>query len=440
MVIVNVVIILLLILFEGFMSGSELAVVSARKARLQHRAEEGHAGARIALDLANHPNRFLSTVQIGITLVSILAGAFGGAALAHPLARVIEDVPGIGRYADAVSVAIVVGLITYVTLVIGELVPKRLALQHPEAVAQRVARPMRALSRLTAPIVWLLARSSDALIKLFGIRASTEPPVTEEEVELLLQQGTQAGVFEETERAMVEGVFDLGERRANELMTPRHRVVFLDVEQDDEENQRRMAEAPHAYYPVCAGSLDGIQGMVSVKDLWSRKMAGRSDYWRDAVFPALYIPESLPVFAVIEQFKHAGSHLAIVIDEYGGAEGVLTLNDVVEDIVGDLEPTPVPGDPRAVRRADGSWLMDGALPVHEARDVLDLDPLPGEEEGEYETIGGFMMAALQRIPETGARVTTAGHTFEVVDMDGNRVDKVLITSSPENPETPGDSL
>lgn len=436
---VNVVIVLLLILFEGFMAASELAVVSARKPRLQHRADEGSPGARIALDLANHPNRFLSTVQIGITLVSILAGAFGGAKLAAPLATALRDVPGVRHYADAASVAIVVALITYVTLVIGELVPKRLALQHPETVAQRVARPMRALSRLTAPVVWLLARSSDALIQLFGIRASTEPPVTEEEVELLLKQGTQAGVFEETERAMVEGVFDLGERHANELMTPRHRVVFLDVEQDDEENQRRMAESPHAYYPVCAGSLDGIQGIVSVKDLWNRKMAGESDYWRDAVQPALYIPESLPVFAVIEQLKHAGSHMAIVIDEYGGAEGLLTLNDVVEDIVGDLEPVPEPGDPRAVRRSDGSWLMDGTLPVHEARELLDLDPLPGEVEGEYETIGGFMMAALQRIPETGEKVTTAGHTFEVVDMDGNRVDKVLITSTPDAPATDEDA-
>ncbi len=435
MVAVNVIIILLLILFEGFMSGSEFAVVSARKPRLQHRADEGSKGAKIALDLANHPNRFLSTVQIGITLVGILAGAFGGAKLAGPLSHELAKVPWIGDYSNALGVAIVVALITYVTLVIGELVPKRLALQSPEGVAVRIARPMHALSRLTAPIVWLLAKSSDRVIKLFGVRASNEPPVTEEEVELLLLQGTQAGVFEETERAMVEGVFDLGERSANELMTPRHRVVFLDVEQDDEENRRRMAESPHAYYPVCAGSLDGIQGLVSVKDLWNRKMAGRSDYWRDAVIPALYIPESLPVFAVIEQFKHAGAHLAIVIDEYGGAEGVLTLNDVVEDIVGDLEPTPEPGDPRAVRRNDGSWLMDGSLPVHEARELLDIDPLPGEVEGEYETMGGFMMAALQRIPVTGEQVTAEDHTFEVVDMDGNRVDKILVTLA----EKPGEA-
>ncbi len=427
MIALSILLLLLLIIGNGVLSGSELAAVSARKARLQQRAEAGNAGARVALELAAAPDRFLSTVQIGITLVGILAGTFGGAVLTEPLAGALDGIPGLGRYAPEISVAVVVSAITYLSLVIGELVPKRLALLNPEGIAGAVARPMRAVSRFGAPIVTLLAVSSDVVLRLLGARASSEPAVTTEEVELLLQQGTQAGVFAEAEREMVSGVFRLGDRRAGELMTPRHRIVFLDVTKPDAENRRRMAAAPHDAFPVSAGPLDQVLGVVSVKALWSRTIAGESTDPRAAMTEPLFVPESAPVLAVMNRFKRTGTHLALVVDEYGGVEGLVTLNDLLEGIVGDLAPGEELGERRAIRRADGSWLLDGGLPAHEVRELLAIASLPGEEEGDYETLGGFVMARLGRIPTAGDAVDWAGLHFEVMDMDGNRVDKVLAT-------------
>lgn len=285
MVGLQIVILLLLILANGVLAASELAVVSARKARLRQRAAEGDAGARVALDLAAAPDRFLSTVQIGITLIGILAGAYGGAALSAPLADLLEGVPGIEAYAGTIAVAIVVTLITYLSLVIGELVPKRLALLNAEGIAVAVARPMRLLSRVAAPAVSLLSLSGDAILRLLRARPSGEPPVTEEEVEHLLREGTRAGVFLETEWAMVQGVLDLDDRRAGELMTPCHRIVFLDLTKPAPENRRRMAESPHNHFPVCDGSLDRILGVVSVKTLWSRSLTGQDTDPQAAMTP-----------------------------------------------------------------------------------------------------------------------------------------------------------
>ncbi|MDP9364182.1 MAG: hemolysin family protein [Chloroflexota bacterium] len=429
----QVAILLLLIVANGALAASELAVVSARRARLQQRAEDGNPGARAALELAAEPDRFLSTVQIGITLIGILAGAYGGAALSAPLADALARVPGLAPYAGGVAVAVVVTLITYLSLVVGDLVPKRLALLNAEGIAVAVARPMWILCRLAAPAVAVLAVSSDAALRLIGARPSTEPPVTEEEVEQLLQEGTRAGVFAETERVMVQGVFDLGDRSAGELMTPRHRIVFLDLAKPPAENRRRMADAPHHHFPVCDGSLDRVLGVVSVKTLWSRALAGEETDPRAVMIDPLFVPESAPVLQVMERFKQTGVQLALVVDEYGGVEGKLTLNDVLKGVVGDLDPNAA-GDGRAVRRTDGSWLLDGGPPAHEVRALLAIDTLPGEEEGEYETIGGFVMARLGRIPAAGDALGWADHRFEVVDMDGNRVDKVLAQPEPAAPD------
>ncbi len=424
-------IVFVLVLINGVLAASELSIVSARKARLQPRADEGDAGARTALALAAEPDRFLSTVQIGITLIGIVAGAFGGAALTVPVAEWLRRVPPLAPYATAVAGFLVVGLITYLSLLIGELVPKRLALQNPEGIAIRVARPMAMLSRIAAPIVAFLAFTSDLVLRLIGARASDEPPVTEEEVELLLQEGARHGVFAEAERVVVQGVFDLGDRNTGELMTPRRKMVVLDLSQPDEENRRRILEAPHTTFPVIDGSPDNVVGLVSVKALWGKDDPSVPLDLAGSMIAPMFVPESAPVLRVLEQFRRAGTHLALVVDEYGGVEGLLTMQDVLDAIAGDLDAPDEAHDGRAVRRADGSWLLDGSLPAHEVRELLEIGDLPGEEDGEFETLGGFIMASLGHVPSVGEIAEAGGWRFEVADMDGNRVDRVLAAQGAE---------
>jgi putative hemolysin len=434
----EILIILLLVLFNGVLAASELSVVSSRKSRLQPRAEAGDAGAKAALALAEAPDRFLSTVQIGITLVGILAGAFGGATLTTQLADLIRQATPLAPYANALAAVAVVGLITYLSLVLGELVPKRLALLNPEGVASFIARPMNVLSRVGAPAVWLLTVSSNIVLRLVGGQKGDEPPVTEEEVEHLLQEGTLHGVFLETERAVVQGVFDLGDRNAGELMTPRRKMVALDLQNPDAENRRRIAETSFAIFPVIDGSPDRVVGVVTVRDLWGRDSDETPLDLAGAMEPPLFVPESAPVLRVLEQFRRTRTHLAVVVDEYGGVEGLLTMEDLLDAIAGDLDPTGGGGDERAVRRPDGSWLLDGSLPAHEVREEIGIAELPGEEEGEFETLGGFLMAQLGHIPTVGETTASGGWRFEVVDMDGHRVDKVLATPEPAPADDAGD--
>jgi putative hemolysin len=434
-VLLALLVILILNVLNGVLAMSELAIVSARRTRLQQRAEAGSAGAPIAIELAERPDRFLSTVQIGITLIGILAGAFGGARLSGPISDLIEPIPGIGRYSGALGTALTVALITYLSLVIGELVPKRLALQNAEGIAVLMARPMRVLARVSAPAVTLLAASGNLVLRLLGNRSSHEPPVTEEEVRLLLRQGTQAGVFAEVEQELVDAVFRFGDRRVGELMTPRHRAVFLDVEDPEATNRAKMAAAPHSRFPVCEGDLDQVLGVLAVKDLWSRSLTGeRVDLGdlRPYLTPPLYLPESLPASKAFDRFEKALAPFALVVDEYGSVTGILTLHDLFEAIAGDLAPAGEAGEEAAVRRPDGSWLFDGSILIDELRDLLDLDALPLETEGAYQTLGGFLMAELGRVPASADVVTWDSWRFEVVDMDGNRVDKVLAVRSPES--------
>lgn len=419
----EVIIILLLIVFNGVFAMSELALVSSRPSRLQQRVDEGRYGAAAALELSSDPSRFLSTVQIGITLIGIGTGAFGGATLAGPLSNVLDDVPGVGSYATQVATILVVISITYLTLIIGELVPKRLALQNPESMASIVAPTMRLLSRITAPVIWFLALSSDAVLTLLRAKGSNEPDVTEEEVEEMLRQGAEAGVFHESERALVAGIFDIGDRTASELMTPRHMMQYLDLAQSDEKNWARMAEAPHNFYPVCDGSSDNVVGVVTTRELWRRQVAGESTGIRDAMTPAIFVPELSPIFSVMETMRQQRASMVLVVDEHGGVEGLLTLNDVVGDIFGELETSEEAG---ITTRDDGSWLVDGVMPAHEVRERLDIESLPGEDERRFETIGGFVMDQLGHIPDAGEHVIHAGHRFEVMDMDGHRVDKIMI--------------
>lgn len=423
----------LLLLANGLFALSEMAVVSARRSRLQQRAEAGDRNAQAALELVEQPTRFLSTVQVGITLIGILTGAVGGATLAEEMTPLVARLPGLAPYAEAITFAVVVGIITYFSLIVGELVPKQLALSNPERIAALVARPMNLLSRLAAPLVWLLTISTEGAIRLLRIPPTTEPPVTEQEISVLLEQGTEAGVFEEVEQDLVERVFRLGDRRVRSLMTPQRRVAWLDIEDAWEVNQEKLIEAPHSRFLVCQGSVDQVLGIVLVKDLLTATWRNQPIELPNYLHQPLLVPESLRVLRLLELFKQSALHVAIVIDEYGCVQGLVTLTDVLEALVGELPASDGGAGGEIVQRADGSWLLDGMLPIEELHDHFEsLPPLPGEGTESFQTVGGFVVTYMGRLPHPADRCEWEGWQFEVVDMDGNRVDKVLLT--PPTPE------
>ncbi|MDQ2654807.1 MAG: hemolysin family protein [Chloroflexota bacterium] len=423
---VEIGLLLLLIVLNGVFAMSEMAIASSRKTRLQQWAADGSAGATAALKLADQPNQFLATVQIGITLIGIVTGFFGGSALSAPVALQLSRIPALAPYSEIISIVLVVGLVTYLSLVVGELVPKRLALQSPERLAALVAPPMTVLSRIASPIVQLLGATSDVILRVLGVRHAEDSPVTEEEIAILLQEGTAAGVFTPGEHELLEGVFDLGDRDVQDLMTPRYRLVALDLNAPLAENLRKMADSPHHLFPVYEGELDNLVGMVPVKTLWAASLSGEPIDLRALAEPALIVPESMPALDAVKRFRRRPNTAAMVVDEYGGVQGLLSLHDLVEAITGDLGETPE-GTDEAVQRADGSWLLDGALPAHQVRSLLQAGPLPGEESGDFETLGGFLMASLGRIPDVGDTFDWDDRRFEVVDMDGRRIDRVLVS-------------
>ena len=423
--------VLLLLVANGVFAMSEIAVVSARKARLQQRAEKGDAAARRALELAEKPERFLATVQVGITLVATLAGAFGGARIAEPLAVTLKGYPSVAPYADALAITLVVLGITYFSLIIGELVPKQIGLNHPERIAALVAGPMNVLSRAASPLVWVLTTSTGLVLKMLRLRKSDEPPVTEAEIAVLLEQGTQAGVFEEEEQEMVERVFWLGDQRVVNLMTPRHRVMWLNVNDPPEGNRARMVAHPLTRYLLCDGVLDRVLGIVEAKDLWAAGLSGQPvDDLRPYLKQPLFVPESTRALRVLELFRESGVHMAVVVNEYGGTEGLVTLNNVLDEITGEMAGSP--GSPPIIRRDDGSLLVDASLSVDEFREALDL-PERDDHAREYRTVGGFIFTMLGHVPRPGDHFTSEGHRIEVVDMDGNRIDKVLVFPPPRRP-------
>ena len=422
----EVIVIILLIFANGLFAMAEIAVVSSRKARLQQRANEGDIKARNALKLTGEPNLVLSTTQVGITVIGIFAGAFGGATIANKVAVPLRDIPVIGRYSGAISLFVVVACITYLSLIVGELVPKRLALNNPERIAMAVANPMRILSRITAPLVFILSASTDIVIRLLGVRPSTEPPVTEEEIKVLIEQGTKAGMFEEAEQDMVERVFRLGDQRVSALFTPRTKIVWLDLEESLEENLRIINESIHSRFLVCRGDLDDVVGIIQVKDLFEKSIVGEKLDLKDTIREPLFVPETMRALRVLELFKQSGTHMALVIDEYSHVQGLITLNDIMEALVGDLPSFDEPDTPQIVKRDDGTWLVDGMMNIEEFKEIFNIRKLPGEERGIYQTLGGFVMMHMEIIPETGEHFEWNGFYFEVVDMDGNRVDKILV--------------
>lgn len=431
---VEISLIMLLIVLNGVFALSEIAVVSARKSRLQQMANEGDSRAGVALELANEPDSFLSTIQIGITLIGILAGAYGGATLANQLSLYLERIPLLAPYRETVSIGLLVIGITYFSLIIGELVPKRIALNHPEWIATRVARPMKTLSRTMLPIVHLLSVSTNAVLAMLRIKPSEEPPVTEEEVKILIDQGTRSGVFEEREQDMVERVFRLTDRKVSSMMTARPDLISLDLDDPPEVNWRKISESRHSNFPVYRESEDNIVGIASIKALWAELAAGRQPDLKEALLKPSFVPEHFPALELLELLRQSGTHMAVVVDEYGIVQGIVTPHDVFKSLVGDLAAGH-PLDPsRAVRREDGSWLLDGSIPFDEFKDLFHLGRVTDEEEGQFNTLGGYIMTHMGRIPAVADHFEWAGLRFEIVDMDGRRVDKVLVTSIEEESE------
>jgi len=422
----EILIILVLIIANGVFSMSEMAIVSARKVRLQQLANQGDVKAKAALKLAESPNHFLSTVQVGISLIGILTGAFGGATIANRVAVYVRLVPLLAPYSEPLAFGVVVLIITYLSLIVGELVPKRLALNNPERIASIVAIPMRAVAAIASPMVYLLSASTDMVLRVLGITPSTEPQVTEEEIKILIEQGTEAGTFEEAEQDMVERVFRLGDRPVNSFMTPRPDIVWLDLDDSAEENRQKMVDSAYSRYPVCQGGLDNVLGIIPVTDLLARSFRGDALDLTVGLRQPVFVPESTRGLKVLELFKQTITHMAVVVDEYGVIQGLVTLNDIMSEIVGDVPSADGQDDPQAVQREDGSWLLDGMLSVEEFFEIFGMEEWESEERGSYQTLGGFVITHLGRIPAAADHFEWQGMRIEVMDMDGNRVDKVLV--------------
>jgi putative hemolysin len=426
----EIAIVLVLIALNGIFSMSEFALVSAKKTRLKQREEEGDKRAAVALKLANEPTPFLSTIQIGITLVGIFTGAFGGATVSEEFAAYLEKFPTLSPYSSVISITLVVLLITYLTLIFGELVPKRLALNNAESIASSIAKPMFYLSIIARPLVVILSSSTEAVLRIMRVRKTVEPPVTEDEIKILFEEGARAGVFEKAELSMIEGVLEIGDRRVDSLMTHRTDLIALDLEDPTDENLRKMIESGRSNFPAYEGDLNNIVGMISVKKVLEKFVESGTVNLKSLVTKPLFVPESASVLKLLESFKETGVHIALITDEYGIIQGVITLHDILEAIVGEVRSFGEPVEAQISVREDGSWLIDGDTPIEKLKDVLSVDSFPGEELGYYRTTAGLIIFILQRIPVTGDHIILGRLRYEVVDMDGNRIDKVLVTPFP----------
>jgi putative hemolysin len=425
----EVAIIFVLLIANGLFAMAEIAVVSAKKGRLRMLADQGRITAKAALALAESPNRFLSTVQIGITLVGIFAGAFGGATLATKLAVPIGTVAFLAPYADKVSFGIVVAFITYFSLVLGELVPKRVGLRDPEGIAMRVAMPMNWLSKMAAPLVNFLTASTDGLLRLVGFKPEKEATVSEDEVRVLMQEGVRAGAFHKVESHIIHNTLELDQLEVREIMTPRPKVIWLRQDDPHEQIWHKIVVSNHSYFPVYQGDRDHVVGIVSVKAIYANLAAGISVHLKDLVVPPLVVPASQTVLQLVEVFKKTGKHIAMVTDEFGSIVGLLSLNDVMEAIVGEFASQDARSRPAAKQRDDGTWLIDGMLDLESVQNALPGFNISSEIMGDVQTLAGFMMKAFGHVPIEGEQVHAQGYTFEVLDMDRHRIDKVLALRS-----------
>lgn len=423
----------ILLIINAILITAETALLSVKKARLQNELNKGDERAGIALKLTENPNQFLSVTQVGITTIDLLLGALTGSTLGIWIDAQLSRYPVLEPYSSVIGLLVGVVPITYLSLVLGDLVPKRLALRDPEGVSSFFAKPMMFFSTIFHPFVRFLGFSTESVLRMLGVRVSQEPPVTEEEIQLLIDQGTQAGVFEEAEQDMVEGVFSLGDQRVYSLMTPRPDIVWLDINDSVEEIRQKIEGCNLSRFPVRQGSLDAIAGIVKARDLLVRSLNGEPIVLKDLLQPAFFVPETMFASKALEILKEKGTDILLVIDEFGALQGLLTINDILEEIVGEMEID----EPQATQRQDGSWLLDGMLEIDEFKEIFEMPPLP--HESEYETLSGFIMMSLGRVPQPADHFEWHGLKFEVVDMDGRRVDKVLVTALPQRPASPAES-
>jgi putative hemolysin len=420
-------ILLVLIFVNGLFVMSEIALVSARKSRLESQAEKGDPRAKKALDLANAPEKFLSAAQIGITLIAILTGVYSGERFARYLQPSIEQISFLKEYASAIATTIIVVIVTFLSIIFGELIPKQIGLLRAERIAKTVAAPMNAFAAFTHPIVWLLNKISTIFFRIFNIKKSKDDAITEEEIKTLIGEGTEAGTIDEAEQEIIERVFHLGDRNITSLMTHRSDIIWFNLDDNEDKIKEKILQEPHSAYPICDETIDDIKGVVSIKDLY---ISPDDTLFKDIMQPALFIPENNSPYQVMEKFKESKIHSAFIVDEYGSILGLLTLNDILEAIVGDI-PQPDVADYEIRKREDGSYLVDGQLPFYNFLTHFEKTEWMNEGEHDFDTMAGFILHELERIPKTGDKLEWKDFKIEILDMDGHRIDKVLVTLSDE---------
>ncbi len=423
----EIIILLALIFVNALFVISEISLVSVRKSRLESQAERGDERARRALDLSNNPEKFLSAAQIGITLIAILTGVYSGERFARYLQPSIEKISFLKEYADTISTTIIVILVTFLSIIFGELIPKRIGLLRSERIAKTVAGPMNAFARFTHPIVWLLNKISNLFFRLFNIKRSTDDAVTEEEIKTLIGEGTEAGTIDEAEQEIIERVFHLGDRNITSLMTHRSDIIWFNLDDNEDKIKEKIIGEPHSVYPICDGDIDNLKGVVSIKDLY---VSPDNTLFKELMQPALFVPENNSPYQVLEKFKESRLHSCFIVDEYGSILGLITLNDILEAIVGDMPQPDVP-DYEIMEREDGTFLVDGQIPFYDFLSRFEKTEWMNEGEHDFDTLAGFILHRLERIPKTGDKLTWKGFKIEVIDMDSHRIDKVLVTLSEE---------
>lgn len=416
-----------LILLNGLFTMAEIALVSARKARLEAQAERGDKNARTAVELANNPEKFLSAAQIGITLISIVTGVYSGERFGEQLEPHVAQIALLAPYADTIATTIIVIIVTFLSIVFGELIPKRIGLLRAEKIAKLVAAPMNVFARFTHPIVWTLNKVTNIFFRIFNVKRMKDDAVTEEEIKTMITEGTEAGTIAEAEQEIIERVFHLGDRNITSLMTHRSDIIWFSLDDTEEKIKEKIFQEPHSAYPICDSTIDDIKGVVSIKDLY---ISPDDKAFKDVMQPALFVPENNSPYQVLEKFKQSQIHSAFIVDEYGSILGLITLNDILEAIVGDIPQQDV-ADYEIKEREDGSYLVDAQIPFYDFLTRFEKTEWMNEGEHDFDTLAGFILHELERIPNTGEQFDWKGFKFEIIDMDGHRIDKVMVKISPE---------